>query len=122
SGRARQGGTELKQAYAGQDLGQNAAAHAIFSVINSPHSPVRGAALVIGTIVKSNSHVSYLCRVYGRLETEAVPGPEQYTFGTFVQMAPVDGSDVRLIGVVRDTLLLNPDYGNLGPRLSSDSE
>jgi hypothetical protein len=32
---------------------------------------------------------------------------------------PSEGSAVRLVGVVRDTLLLNPDYGGLGPRLSS---
>lgn len=78
--------------------------------------------MVIGTIVKSNSHVSYLCRVFGRLEIETVPQPAQYAFGTFVSMAPVESSDLRLVGVIRDTLLLNPDYGNLGPRLSSDGE
>jgi hypothetical protein len=78
--------------------------------------------VVIGTIVKSNSHISYLCRVYGKLETENVPGPEQYAFGTFVSMAPVEESRVRLVGLVRDTILLNPDYGNLGPRLSSDDD
>ncbi len=78
--------------------------------------------MVIGTIVKSNSHISYMCRVYGKLETDLVPSPEQYAFGTFVSFDPVEGSDVRLVGVVRDTLLLNPDYGNLGPRLSSDAD
>lgn len=78
--------------------------------------------MVIGTIVKSNSHVSYLCRVYGRLETESVPRPPEYAFGTFVTMAPEEESSLRLVGVVRDTLLLNPDYGNLGPRLSSEAE
>jgi hypothetical protein len=75
--------------------------------------------VLIGTIVKSNSHISYLCRVYGKLETEEVPGPDQYAFGTFVTLRPDDASPVRLVGVVRDTLLLNPDYGSLGPRLSS---
>lgn len=78
--------------------------------------------MIIGTVVKSNSHVSYLCRVYGRLETEDVPEPGQYAFGTFVTLTPVEGSPVRLVGIVHDTLLLNPDYGNLGPRLSSDGE
>lgn len=78
--------------------------------------------MVIGTIVKSNSHISYLCRVYGKLETGSVPGPEQYAFGTFVTFAPTGEDGVQLIGVVRDTLLLNPDYGNLGPRLSSSED
>lgn len=78
--------------------------------------------MLIGTIVKSNSHISYLCRVYGKLETDDVPRPEQYAFGTFVTLRPDEGSPVRLVGVVRDTLLLNPDYGSLGPRLSSTRE
>jgi hypothetical protein len=60
--------------------------------------------------------------VYGKLETEDVPRPEQYAFGTFVTLRPEDDSPVRLVGVIRDTLLLNPDYGNLGPRLSSTRE
>lgn len=75
--------------------------------------------MLIGTIVKSNSHISYLCRVYGKLETEEIPRPEQYAFGTFVTLRPDEETPVQLVGVVRDTLLLNPDYGNLGPRLSS---
>ena len=78
--------------------------------------------MVIGTIVKSNSHISYLCRVYGKLETDAVPRPEDHAFGRFVSFAPVENGLVRLVGVVRDTLLINPDYGNYGPRLSSTEE
>lgn len=78
--------------------------------------------MILGTIVKSNSHISYLCHVLGRLETDAVPPGDAYAFGTFVALAPAANSSVRLIGVVRDTLLLNPEFGNLGPRLSSDRE
>src|SRR5579872_6032704 len=78
--------------------------------------------MIIGSIVKSNSHISYLCRVYGRLETDALPAPQQYAFGRFVTLAPVEGTRARLVGVIRDTILVNPDYGNIGPRLSSDRE
>jgi hypothetical protein len=78
--------------------------------------------MVIGTIVKSQSHVSYLCRVYGPLEVRAVPGPRQYAFGTFVTLTPLEDSPLRLVGVVRDTLLVNPAFGNLGPRLSTEGE
>jgi len=78
--------------------------------------------VLIGSIVKSNSHISYLCRVYGKLETEAVPQPADYAFGTFVTLAPVEDGPVQLIGVVRDTILLNPEYGALGPRLSPDGD
>jgi hypothetical protein len=78
--------------------------------------------VLIGSVVKSNSHISYLCRVYGKLETDNVPAPEDYAFGTFVTLVPVEGGSVRLIGVVRDTILLNPEYGSLGPRLSPDRD
>lgn len=78
--------------------------------------------MVIGTIVKSNSHISYLCRVFGPLETEAVPHPDEYAFGTFVSIEPVAGAETRLVGVIRDTILINPEYGNLGPRLSSHED
>lgn len=91
-------------------------------VLHFARPPPSGICVLIGSIVKSNSHISYLCRVYGRLETGQVPEPHQYAFGNFVTLSPVLGSPVRLVGVVRDTLLLNPDYGNFGPRLSSDAE
>lgn len=77
--------------------------------------------MVIGTIVASQSHISYLCRIYGKLETDVPPQPLQYAFGTFVSMQPL-ADEPRLIGVVRDTVLLNPDYGNLGPRLSNEED
>jgi hypothetical protein len=76
----------------------------------------------IGTIVKSNSHISYMCRVYGPLETSDVPEPEAYAFGTFVALPVADRAGMRLVGVVRDTMLVNPEYGNLGPRLSPDRD
>jgi hypothetical protein len=78
--------------------------------------------MVIGTIVKSQSHVSYLCRVYGPLEVKQVPDPRQFSFGTFVSLAPLDDSPLKLVGVIRDTVLINPDYGNLGPRISTAGE
>jgi len=80
------------------------------------------AIVIIGTIVKSNSHISYMCRVYSRLETADIPQAQQYAFGKFVTLAPIEGTHARLVGVVRDTVLLNPEYGNLGPRLSSDRD
>jgi hypothetical protein len=78
--------------------------------------------MVIGTIVKSQSHVSYLCRVYGPLEVKSTPEPGDFAFGTFVALAPLEDSPMRLVGVIRDTVLINPDYGNLGPRLSTAGE
>jgi hypothetical protein len=71
----------------------------------------------IGKLIKSNSHTDYVCQVYGPAEVTAPPLPDDYAFGTFVQV-PLEGDHGRLIGVIYDTLLINPDFGNLGPRLS----
>ena len=72
----------------------------------------------IGRIVKSNSHIDYVCQVYAPLETDYNPQPEDYAFGRFVK-APIDGAGAReAVGIVYDTILLNPEYGSLGPRLN----
>ncbi|MBW7882365.1 MAG: hypothetical protein H3C34_06980 [Caldilineaceae bacterium] len=76
--------------------------------------------LSIGKIVKSNSHVDYVCQVYNVGEVEHVPEPNDYAFGAFV-VIEVDtngGPSHRLIGIIYNTLLMNPEFGNLGPRLS----
>jgi hypothetical protein len=83
--------------------------------------------IYIGKIVKSNTHIDYICQVYNESETDLEPEPTDYTFGTFVGIelqkvnGAVGGVD-RLIGVIYNTLLLNPDFGNLGPRLSPRQE
>ena len=78
----------------------------------------------IGKIVKSNTHIDYICQIYNQGETDLMPEPTDYTFGTFVSIeldSPGRDAD-RLIGVIYNTYLLNPDFGNLGPRLSSRQE
>ncbi len=71
----------------------------------------------IGTIVKSSSQVEYVCRVFGFAEVEPPPGPADYAFGTFVRMELPPG-DGCLVGLVYNTVLANPEFGNRGPRLS----
>jgi len=73
--------------------------------------------MVIGKLVKSNSHTDYVCQIYGPGEVEAPPSPADYAFGTFVRIPLGDGNG-HLVGIIYDTILLNPDFGNLGPRLS----
>ena len=76
--------------------------------------------IAIGKIVKSNSHVDYVCQVYGFGEVPNPPAPADYGFGAFVA-AELDAGGAgspRLIGLVYNTLLMNPEFGNLGPRLS----
>lgn len=74
----------------------------------------------IAKIVKSNSHIDYVGRVIDALEAENPPDVSDYGFGQFVSL-PVEGTQ-EVIGVIYNTQLLNPDYGNFGPRLSPVSE
>ncbi|HJR07621.1 MAG TPA: hypothetical protein VJ842_10205 [Pyrinomonadaceae bacterium] len=74
----------------------------------------------IAKIVKSNSHVDYIGRVIDRLDADAPPTSEDYGFAQFVSLPVAD--DFEVVGVVYDTQLVNPEYGQFGPRLSPASE
>jgi hypothetical protein len=58
--------------------------------------------------------------VIDRLDADAPPGGDDYGFAQFVSAPVEDGEEA--VGVVYDTQLLNPEYGNFGPRLSSREE
>jgi hypothetical protein len=73
----------------------------------------------IGKIVKSNTHVDYVCQVYSANEVAECPQPKDHCFGGFVSILLDDsGTSGQLVGVIYNTLLMNPDFGSLGPRLS----
>ncbi|HYP00146.1 MAG TPA: hypothetical protein VER76_08150 [Pyrinomonadaceae bacterium] len=74
----------------------------------------------IAKIVKSNSHVDYIGRVIDRLDADAPPAFEDYGFAQFVSLPVAD--DFEVVGVVYDTQLVNPEYGQFGPRLSPAAE
>jgi hypothetical protein len=80
----------------------------------------------IGVIVNSDSHINYWCQAYGLHEIAMPPSPQDYAFGQFVQVALPAVAGVtpgeRLIGVIYDTVLVNPAFGTLGPRLSTSDE
>ncbi len=96
--------------------------------------------MYIGKIVKSDSHINYVCQIYGPREVELEPTPTDYAFGRFVRIAvrseQPDDYDVQVIltpgksseprtyaiGVIYDTILLNPAFGSLGPRLSNETQ
>jgi hypothetical protein len=94
--------------------------------------------MIIGKIVKSDSHITYVCQVYGPREMDAVPTSGDYAFGRFVRIAIrseqgeaglVDqalGLDFTpktyAIGIIYDTILVNPEFGSLGPRLSNETQ
>jgi hypothetical protein len=69
----------------------------------------------IAKIVKSNSHVDYVGRVIDALDAEDAPQADDYGFAQFVSV-PID--ETEIIGVVYNTQLANPEYGQFGPRLS----
>jgi hypothetical protein len=81
----------------------------------------------IGKIVKSNTHVDYVCQVYAPGEIEPSPSPEDYAFSTFVRVglnADAAQGALRnyLVGLIYSTILMNPEFGNLGPRLSPPAD
>jgi hypothetical protein len=96
--------------------------------------------MFIGKIVKSDSHINYVCQIYGPREVEVEPVPADYAFGRFVRIAIRSGQpddaentlDFMLgvsqepvtyaVGVIYDTILLNPAFGSLGPRLSNETQ
>ncbi|MEW6211246.1 MAG: hypothetical protein AB1631_22965 [Acidobacteriota bacterium] len=73
----------------------------------------------IAKIVKSNSHIDYIGRVLDRLETALPPAAEHYRFGQFVSI-PSGAS--KMVGLIYNSQLINPEYGRLGPRLSSSAD
>ncbi|MBN1921216.1 MAG: hypothetical protein JW892_08235 [Anaerolineae bacterium] len=77
--------------------------------------------MAVGKLVKSNTHTDYVCQIYGSGEVETPPAPVDYAFGNFVRI-PLGTGYGHLVGVIYDTMLLNPDFGNLGPRLSPPSD
>jgi len=96
--------------------------------------------VILGKIVKSTSHINYICQIYGPLEIETPPDVVDYAFGHFVRVAlPSRRSDLArerqesdqsmneesscyTVGVIYDTQLLNPAFGSLGPRLSNETQ
>src|SRR5215472_11745182 len=96
--------------------------------------------MFIGKIVKSDSHINYVCQIYGPHERDVDPTPADYSFGRFVRVAirsaqtdnPNAPFDLALgldqepityaVGVIYDTILVNPEFGTLGPRLSNETQ
>ncbi|HVF89029.1 MAG TPA: hypothetical protein VNH22_03105 [Blastocatellia bacterium] len=73
----------------------------------------------IAKIVKSNSHIDYIGRVLDRLDSLEPPSPLDYRFGQFVS---ITDDTSNMIGVIYNSQIINPEYGRLGPRLSSSME
>ncbi len=74
----------------------------------------------LGKIVKSNSHIDYICQIYNPADVPVPPTNDDYAFGTFVAI-PLTNQR-QLVGVIYDTVLFNPEFGRIGPRLSPESD
>ncbi len=74
----------------------------------------------IAKIVSSNSHIDYVGRVIDSLDASEPPSVEDYGFAQFVRL-PLE-NETEIVGVIYDSILLNPDYSNYGPRLSPKPE
>lgn len=69
----------------------------------------------IGKIVSSNSHIDYVGRVIDTLDASEPPSVEDYGFAQFVG---VRFGENEMIGVIYNSMLVNPEYASYGPRLS----
>ena len=74
----------------------------------------------IAKVVSSNSHIDYVARVIDSLDAAEPPSADDFGFGQFVSL-PVDDT-AEIVGVIYDSILVNPDYSNFGPRLSPKPE
>ena len=74
----------------------------------------------IAKIVSSNSHIDYVGRVIDSLDTSEPPDAEDYGFAQFVSLPLTD--ETEIVGVIYDSILVNPEYANYGPRLSPKPE
>jgi hypothetical protein len=74
----------------------------------------------IARIVSSNSHIDYVARIIDALDAAAPPTAEDFGFAQFVKL-PLD-DESQIVGVIYDSILVNPEYANYGPRLSPKPE
>ncbi len=74
----------------------------------------------IAQIVSSNSHIDYVARVVDALDVAAPPTDADFGFAQFVNLPFED--ETNIVGVIYDSMLVNPEYANFGPRLSPKPE
>ncbi|MEQ1762523.1 MAG: hypothetical protein ABL984_05175 [Pyrinomonadaceae bacterium] len=72
----------------------------------------------IAKIVSSNSHIAYVARVLDGRDDEVDPPADEYSFGKFVS---IDDGAERIVGVISDSRLVNPEYLSPSTRLGQAS-
>ena len=74
----------------------------------------------IAKIIKSNSHIDYIGRVIDELDSADPPSATDYGFAQFIKIPLAEEEEI--VGVIYNSLLVNPEYANFGPRLSPKPE
>ena len=74
----------------------------------------------IARIVSSNSHIDYVARVIDALDAASPPSSADFGFAQFVKLPLED--ETQIVGVIYNSMLVNPEYSNFGPRLSPKPE
>ncbi|MDR7899231.1 hypothetical protein RHJ63_13040 [Thermosynechococcus sp. JY1334] len=77
-------------------------------------------AIYLGHIVKSNSHCDYVAQLVDRLDVPHPPAPEDYGFGRFVKLE--DEQRHWAVGVIYNSQLLNPQFHQISPRLTTNAD
>jgi hypothetical protein len=74
----------------------------------------------IAQVINSNSHVDYVARVIDKMDSNEPPNSSDYGFAQFVSLPIADGNSI--CGIIYDSVIVNPEYSNFGPRLSPKTE
>ncbi|MBW4652253.1 MAG: hypothetical protein KME20_04275 [Kaiparowitsia implicata GSE-PSE-MK54-09C] len=77
--------------------------------------------MLLGKVVKSNSHCDYVVDVADEFASPTPPNPDEFGFGSFVKLEGTNGRHWA-VGVVYNSQLVNPMFLNNGPRLSSEPD
>lgn len=75
----------------------------------------------LGKVVKSNSHCDYIVQLDDRFDVETPPRADDFGFGSFVKLEERDGRHWA-VGLIYNSQLINPQFLNNGPRLSSEPD
>ncbi|GAB4142575.1 MAG: hypothetical protein Fur0046_19160 [Cyanobacteria bacterium J069] len=75
----------------------------------------------LGKVVKSNSHCDYVVQVDDGMDVAHPPQADDFGFGSFVKLEEPEGRHWA-VGLIYNSLLMNPMFMSNGPRLSSEPD
>ncbi|TVQ18320.1 MAG: hypothetical protein EA367_15125 [Leptolyngbya sp. DLM2.Bin15] len=75
----------------------------------------------LGKVVKSNSHCDYIVQLDDAYAVDHPPSADAFGFGSFVKLEEKEGRHWA-VGLVYNSQLINPQFLNNGPRLSSEPD